>query len=414
MLHATLVDVPPDPLALARRLVGRAGFSLLLGARGDVSYLAVEPVARARALDPEPDLAVGPSPRELARAPRWIGLLPYEVRRGLERTRAPDPRAPPHLEAPLWQRYREVVEIADRVRVIGDDRARVADLGRALGRLAPPLPPARLSEVGPAEPELVHHERVRRALEHIARGDVYVVNVARRFRLETRDHPLALLEHLRRRAHAPFGVALAWGELGVAGLSPELFLRTHPDARVETWPIKGTRPRGRDAAEDARLARDLAEDPKERAELAMVVDVERNDLGRVARVGSVRVTSAGEVVMHPSVFHRGARLTARLRPGVGRGELIEAMLPSGSVTGAPKIRAMELVRELEAERRGLYTGAVGLLRHDGTLELAMAIRTLSVVEGEAHYFAGGGIVADSDPVRETEETRWKALGLLRS
>jgi anthranilate/para-aminobenzoate synthase component I len=144
----------------------------------------------------------------------------------------------------------------------------------------------------------------------------------------------------------------------------------------------------------------------------MVIDVERNDLGRVARVGSVRVTQPGQVVRQPSVHHRVARVGARLRPGVGRAELLSATLPSGSVTGAPKVRAMELIRQIEAARRGLYTGAFGLLRHDGTLELAMAIRTLTVVEGEAHYFAGGGIVADSDPERETAETRWKARGVL--
>lgn len=411
MLQATVVDVPPDPLGLARRLCDRRGFSLLLGAPGETSYLAVEPVESSAELDPEPHLGVRASERDLARAPRWIGLLPYEARRELERTTEPDRRPPPHVAAPRWQRYREVVEVAERVRVIGDDRGRLAELCRALRGPAPPLAPARLAELGPPEPEPEHAERVRRALEHIAKGDVYVVNVARRFRFAAQGHPLALLERLGRRSRAPFGLALEWEGLGVAGHSPELFLRTHPDGRVETRPIKGTRPRGRDAVEDRALRLELETDPKEAAELAMVVDVERNDLGRVAQTGSVRASEPA-VVMLPSVFHRVARVSARLRAGATRTELLHAMLPSGSVTGAPKIRAMELVRELEAARRGLYTGAFGCLRHDGTLELAMAIRTLTVVGGEAHYWAGGGIVADSDPERETLETRWKALGLL--
>ncbi len=410
MLFALVVDVPPDPLALARRLVDRPGLSLLVGRRR--SYLAADPVATSLELDPEPSLRLEPTDRDLSSAPRFIGVLPYEARRDLERISAPDRRELPHVSTPRWQRYREVVEITDRVRIIGDDRARIADLARALRRPGPELRAASLSELGPLEPDHAHQERVRAALEHIAKGDVYVVNVARRFRFAVEGHPVAVLERMGARARAEFGAALAWGELGVAAQSPELFLRTHPDGRVETWPIKGTRPRGRDADHDRSLCLELARDPKELAELAMVVDVERNDLGRVAVTGSVRAIDAGSVVTHRSVHHRVAKVTARLRPGIGRGELLAAMLPSGSVTGAPKIRAMELVRDLEPHRRGLYTGAFGLLRHDGSLELAMAIRTLTAVGGEAHYFAGGGIVADSDPARETDETRWKALGLV--
>ena len=145
----------------------------------------------------------------------------------------------------------------------------------------------------------------------------------------------------------------------------------------------------------------------------MVVDVERNDLGRIARTGSVRVLGPPRVETFGSVHHRIARVTARLAPDVSRRELLEAMLPSGSVTGAPKIRAMEVIAELESARRGLYTGAVGALGHDGTLNLAMAIRTLTRRGEDAHYFAGGGIVADSVPAKEVTETRWKALQLER-
>jgi anthranilate/para-aminobenzoate synthase component I len=199
----------------------------------------------------------------------------------------------------------------------------------------------------------------------------------------------------------------------VAASSPELFLSLGPRGELLTLPIKGTRPRGADARADAAMAEGLENDPKERAELSMVVDVERNDLGRVARIGSVRVPGAPRVEAFGAVLHRTASVRAALRPGVTRTELLEAMLPSGSVTGAPKIRAMELIAALEAARRGLYTGAFGFLSHDGGLRLGMAIRTVTARDEIAHYFAGGGIVFGSEPAREVLETRWKAAQILR-
>jgi anthranilate/para-aminobenzoate synthase component I len=156
----------------------------------------------------------------------------------------------------------------------------------------------------------------------------------------------------------------------------------------------------------------LDADPKERAELTMILDVERNDLGRVARTGSVRVAEPPHVVRLPSVHHRLATLEAELRDGVSRAALLASFLPSGSVTGAPKRRAMQLIRELEPHRRGLYTGVFGCIGHDGGLELGMAIRTLVSRGGVGHYFTGGGIVADSVPEREVEETLWKAESVL--
>jgi anthranilate/para-aminobenzoate synthase component I len=182
---------------------------------------------------------------------------------------------------------------------------------------------------------------------------------------------------------------------------------------VLTSPIKGTRPRHADPAEDARLARELEDDPKERAELTMIVDVERNDLGRVAELGSVRLVAAPHVVALPGIHHRLATVEARVPRELSRAELMRALLPSGSVTGAPKRRAMQLIAELEPHRRGLYTGVVGFIRHDGGLELKMAIRTLSVQSGKGHYYTGGGIVADSVPEREVLETLWKAERVLR-
>jgi anthranilate/para-aminobenzoate synthase component I len=156
---------------------------------------------------------------------------------------------------------------------------------------------------------------------------------------------------------------------------------------------------------------ELEQDPKERAELTMIVDVERNDLGRVAEVGSVRLAALPHVVTHRTVHHRVALLTARTRAGVGRDDVLRSMLPSGSVTGAPKVRAMEVIASLEPLRRGLYTGAIGFIGHDGVITLSMAIRTVVLNGNEGEYWTGGGIVADSDPAREVEETQWKALQL---
>jgi anthranilate/para-aminobenzoate synthase component I len=187
---------------------------------------------------------------------------------------------------------------------------------------------------------------------------------------------------------------------------------------VLTSPIKGTRPRDPDRTRDQATARELASDPKERAELAMVIDVERNDLGSVAQTGSVRVVGEPRVVPCGGVWHRMADVTAQLDIKHDRAALLRAMTPSGSVTGAPKVRAMEVIAELEADRRGLYTGALGYVAHDGSMTLSMAIRTLVLgrgsrnLEREASYFAGGGIVVDADPRQELQETEWKAQQLL--
>ncbi len=353
---ARRIQAPPRALELGRRLADRPGLVLLGPGFGPgVRYVACDPVDEATGFDPEPALAVDPGAGPLGTVPRWVGLLPYEACRHLERPR----------------------------------RAGARDL----------------------RPAPRHAERVRLALGRIAAGEIYQVNLARRFELALEGPTLELFAALERAAPAPYGLALALGDLGCVGGSPELCLRTTSGGRVLTAPIKGTRPRGVDAVSDAALVAALEQDPKERAELVMVVDLERNDLGRVALPGSVCVLGPARVVTHPTVHHRVAVVTARLRPGLSRADLLAAMLPSGSVTGAPKVRAMELVAELEAHRRGLYTGAYGVLRRDGTLLLAMAIRTLVRSGEEGHYFAGGGIVADSEPGQELMETAWKSRQL---
>jgi anthranilate/para-aminobenzoate synthase component I len=415
-LLSRVIDVAPRPLELAAAVGDRPGAFLLWSASGSGrSWVGCDPIDRSGELCPERGLPLAPTLGELGRAPRWVGVLPYEHRRVLERSeRVPVERRPePHLSRPLWLRYGAVAEIGNRVRVIGDDPAAVAALAARLARPSSPGE-ARLSLAEPPEAGEAHAQRIRQVLELIAKGELYQVNIARRFRLRVEGTPLALLARLGARTRPPFGAAIALGEVDVVSTSPELFLELDPSGRVWTSPIKGTRPRGADQPSDARLIDELERDPKERAELAMILDVERNDLGRIARTGSVRLLSSPRVVTHPTLHHRVATVSAQLAPGVDRTRLLEATLPSGSVTGAPKIRAMEVIAELEPVRRGLYTGAFGALRHDGGLVLAMAIRTLSVQAGEGHYHSGGGIVADSDPQRELEETHWKAVQLFSS
>jgi anthranilate/para-aminobenzoate synthase component I len=443
VLVARALAVPPDPPAIARLLSagGRRGVALLhaadraeglLGA-GRWSFVAADPDRRSHRIDPladDPTFGGAGEGSALAFVPRWIGVIPYEGRRGLEREgwTSRDTRPPPSLVDPVWHRYPAVIAVdhqAGRVMAVGSDRGAVERLARAvIGATPRPARELRLAVVED-EPPARHAERVAAAKELIARGDLYQVNLARRLWIQMGDgDPLTLYLSLVRRAPTPFGAYLELGDLAVVGTSPELLLRASPAAEsgpgsrgfgaLFTAPIKGTRPRGTDAESDRALARELDHDPKERAELTMIVDVERHDLGRVAQVGSVRVVAGPEVVTHRTVHHRVALLAARARAGATREEVLTSMVPSGSVTGAPKVRAMEVIARLEAHRRGLYTGGIGFVGHDGGVTLAMAIRTAVLRGREGEYWTGGGIVADSDPAREVEETRWKALQLLRA
>jgi para-aminobenzoate synthetase component 1 len=249
---------------------------------------------------------------------------------------------------------------------------------------------------------------VGRIKHHIREGDVYQVNFAQRFRGDCAVSGRELYRSLVRRYPAPMMAYLECGRWGrILSDSPELFLRVQ-GRRVETRPIKGTRPRGSDALEDRRLARELQASEKDAAELAMIVDLERNDLGRVAETGSVRVIEPGRLVSLPTVHHLVATVTAELRQDVGPAELLRAAFPGGSISGAPKRSAVKLISELEPVRREIYTGSVGWLGFDGELSLNLAIRTLLIQGGRWYLHSGGGIVADSDPEAEYQETLTKA------
>jgi anthranilate/para-aminobenzoate synthase component I len=424
-------SLPPDPLALARALARRPGLAVLAsrpqGAPrpGDArwSFVACDPVEESADLVPPAGADAGARAKYggATPAPRWIGVVPYEAVRALERpgwTRDPDTRPPAAFARPAWLRYPAVVVVdhaTGDVVIDADDAASAARLARALdaGDTAASF---ELRALPPEEPDDAHRNRVAAALDLIAAGDIYEVNLARRIPMSFRGDVLALFELLLDAAPAPWGFLQQFGDRAVCATSPELALSVRgPELR--TCPIKGTRPRGGHAAADAHLAAALACDSKERAELTMAVDVHRSDLGRVAVPGTVRVLGEPRLLAGRTVWSRVAEVVARRAPGATLADVVEAVLPCGSVTGAPKVRAMEVIAQLEPCRRGLYTGAFGYLGRGGELELAMAIRTLQLEgdgrERRASYFAGGGIVADSVPEREVEETRWKAAQLER-
>jgi anthranilate/para-aminobenzoate synthase component I len=408
-LRVIRVELEPDASELARRLSDRPGVVQARAEEGSVTYLACDPVECRDHLDPEPTLLRQKS--SLGETPRWFGMLPYEALRHTEGELANDRRPAPFVSEPLWLRYDAVIRVERSVEIVCESASAGEKLLKLLQRRAPPSQTELRLKSAP-EPSARHVARVRTALEHIASGNIYEVNLARRFEVSVRGGAADLLAAFERAGAMPHSFSLDHAGLQVVAVSPELCLRLEPDGTLVTRPIKGTRPRHPDSVEDQRLARELELDPKERAELTMIVDVERNDFGRVAELGSVHLSEPPHVVALPGLHHRVATVGARVPAELSRARLFAEVLPSGSVTGAPKRRAMQLIRELEPHRRGLYTGVVGFIRHDGGVELKMAIRTLTARDGVGHYFSGGGIVSDSVPEREVEETLWKAKRLL--
>ncbi len=252
---------------------------------------------------------------------------------------------------------------------------------------------------------------VRRAKAHIADGEIIQVVPSQRFRVNLTVHPFAFYRALRVVNPSPYMYYLDLGNLVIAGASPEMMTRTTGD-EVETRPIAGTRPRGATPAEDRELAQDLLGDEKERAEHVMLVDLARNDIGRVARFGDVQVEDFMTIERYSHVMHIVSRVRGRLRPEHDAYDALRATFPAGTLSGAPKIRAMEIIDELEAERRGVYGGAVGYFSYSGDSDTAIAIRTLVARDGIGAFQAGGGVVADSDPEAEYDESRNKAGAVL--
>jgi para-aminobenzoate synthetase component 1 len=245
---------------------------------------------------------------------------------------------------------------------------------------------------------------VRRAIDYIQSGDVFQVNLSQRISLGLSAQPKEIWERALAQSPEQFAAFLDYGDFALISLSPELFLQV-TGRQVITRPIKGTRPLGPGMETDLRLS------SKDAAELNMIVDLERNDLGRVCEIGSVKVVQPRTIEAHRTVYHGVATIAGTLRQEIKFVDLLRAMFPGGSITGAPKIRAMQIIEELEPVRRGPYCGAIGYLAADGSMQFNVAIRTMILKDGLVHVPVGGGIVADSDPADEYEETLVKAKAM---
>ncbi len=256
-------------------------------------------------------------------------------------------------------------------------------------------------------------EAIEKAKEYIRRGDIYQVNLSQRFEVELKAPPFALYSRLRKINPAPFSSYLGFADTVIASSSPERFLLKR-GGYIETRPIKGTRPRGRDAFADAMMEKELLASPKDASEHVMIVDLERNDLGKICEYGSVKVSELSILEKYSTVFHLVSTVSGKLKNGIGPIDCIQAAFPGGSITGAPKIRSMEIIEELEPVKRSVYTGAIGYISFDGGMDTSIVIRTFVINGGRAYFQVGGGIVADSDPEKEYEETIHKASGLFSS
>ncbi len=287
-----------------------------------------------------------------------------------------------------------------------------ADLRAAPQPAEARLPDMRLEE-DPAQGFL---DGVSRIKSYIREGDVFQVNLSRGWRAEFAA-PVAsslLYRKLSRSNPAPFSAVADMGDWSIVSSSPERLVRLERGGRLLTRPIAGTHPRGASPDEDVALKARLAAHPKERAEHIMLVDLERNDLGRICEPGSVRVEALMELASYAHVHHLESSVSGRLKSGIGLFDLIRAVFPGGTITGCPKVRTMQIIRELEAAPRRAYTGSLGYVNLDGTLDLNILIRSFLVKERVAWFRTGAGIVADSEPERELAETRAKAKGLLKA
>jgi len=265
-------------------------------------------------------------------------------------------------------------------------------------------------------PEMKQDEYLRmveRAQEYIAAGDIYQVCLAHRFSADFKGDPWALYLALRNASPAPHAAYLNLGSETILSSSPECFLKMS-GRKILTRPIKGTRPRMQSPSEDKQQAIELTTSPKEIAELVMITDLERNDLGRVCEFGSVTATQLLHLEPYAQVFHLVSTIEGELREGISQVAALAACFPGGSISGAPKKRALEIIRELESTPRGLFTGAIGYFGYHGESQFNIAIRTVVIREGKAEFHVGAGITADSIPIREWEETLHKAAGILQA
>lgn len=401
------------------RLLDQGGRAVLDGERG-----------RLEAADPTPLLREGwrfyraevPADVHLPYTGGAVGYLAYDWVRSIERLpRRHPPCSPgwhwvwPHTVVAFDHRQQTLSVVAQARPEEGRGRleARLQAVEAALSRSHQPVTSA-VRRIGPVTSNLTaerYRTMVRSARRHITAGDIFQVVLSQKLSAPVDGDAFGLYRRLRRLNPSPYLFYLETGERTLVGSSPELLVRVQ-DGEVATRPIAGTRPRGATPEQDAALWEDLVRDGKERAEHVMLVDLGRNDLGRVATAGSVRVTRLMERESFSHVMHMVSDVTARLKPGLDALDALRSCFPAGTLTGAPKIRAMELIDELEPESRGAYGGVVGYLSHEGALDACITIRTLEVHDGRATVQAGGGIVADSVPEAEYQESLNKARALI--
>ncbi len=368
------------------------------------------------------------------RLPRFsgglVGYFGYETVRYIEKrladTRKPDPLDVPDILLLVSEEIAIVDNLSGKLSLVvyvevGEPdayRRAKARLGELLLRLRMP---AQIPEDtrGISEPavsgfgESAYHIAVEKAKRYIYEGDVMQVVPSQRMSKPFRASPLALYRALRTLNPSPYMFYFDFGDFHVVGASPEILVRLEGEA-VTLRPIAGTRRRGATPEEDVALGAELLADAKERAEHIMLVDLGRNDVGRVAQTGSVRVTEQMVIERYSHVMHIVSNVEGRLKPGLNALDVLRATFPAGTVSGAPKVRAMEIIDELEPVKRGVYAGAVGYLGFHGNMDVAIALRTAVIKDGTLHVQAGGGVVADSDPQAEWQETQSKARALLRA
>ncbi|MGH8897731.1 MAG: anthranilate synthase component I [Egibacteraceae bacterium] len=351
---------------------------------------------------------------------RWIERIPDT---GIDDLGMDDVRLMLPGQLVAFDHLRQRLAVVTNV-LVGDDveaqyDAAVAASEELVARLAAPVqarpvPPPRAALVTDAQanmPREAFLAAVGTAKEHIRAGDAFQIVPSQRFSLRTDTDPLSVYRVLRVINPSPYMYLFDWGDLQVVGSSPEALV-TVRGGRAEIWPIAGSRPRGACDEEDAELEASLLADAKERAEHVMLVDLARNDLGRVCALGSVTVDDFMSVVRYSHVMHILSRVSGTVRPGIGPVDVLRATFPAGTLSGAPKVRAMEIIDDLEPTRRGLYGGGIGYIDLAGNLDLCIAIRTVLLRDGWAHVQAGAGIVADSVPQLEYEETQHKAMAVL--
>jgi para-aminobenzoate synthetase component 1 len=410
-LLETALDVGGGP---AVSLVGADPCAVLLARGRSVEFWESGEVTRSEAspFDALRSLLGRFADEERDRGPvHVVGYLGYDLCRHLERvpSRALDDQAFPDLMLGFYDRLTMIDATTGAERIIagrGHRRAMSREIYRSQFT-APCGRPGSNFDRG------AYLDAVAAVREHIRAGDIYQVNLSQRFAARFDSDALALYRRLRQASPAPYAAWLELGDRAVVSSSPEEFVRLDGSVAL-TRPIKGTRPRGSSADEDRRLRQALLASAKDDAELVMIVDLERNDLGRIAEPGSVSVPVRKTIEAHPTVWHLSASVRARLRPGNGPVELLEATFPGGSVTGAPKIRAMEIIDALEPTRRSVFTGAIVWMRPRDFLRSSVAIRTMQVHGEHVTFQVGGAIVWDSDPEEEYRETLVKARGMARA